>query len=530
MPLHNLSPTEARTYLSRVGVPESQHDAVIAFTHGHPLALALVGELDKQGDFDPSGSPDVLGSLLERLLSDVPGPSYRDAVYASAQVRFTDEGLLAALLDDDVTTEFDWLRRQPYMESGLGGVFPHDLARDLLEADLRWRNPQRQRLLHERAGRHYLRLMEVGDTEVQQSALFDLMALHPSLRAFLLAPSAILQVSRAASADRAAVLSLIAEHEGPESAELADLWWDQDPSAWLIVRDRTIPASSSLRAAMALAALPERGGPLDVDPAVVAARIRLGRHSPVRAGERVTYVRWWLDAETYQMPSPAQTLLAVQLARHYLTTPGLAVSFVPTADPDTWLGPMTYTDQNPMPEADFTLGGHRYSVFGHDWRAVPPARWIALMSERETAREPVPVLPERPAEAALLALSREEFAQAVRSMLRELHRPDRLVRNPLLRCRLVESRLPTASVGAAPGPEARLGVLREVLDEALATLQASPRDARGFRALRRTYLAPAPSQEVAAEVLGLPSSTYRRHLSAGLRAVTDILWEQELHA
>ena len=163
-------------------------------------------------------------------------------------------------------------------------------------------------------------------------------------------------------------------------------------------------------------------------------------------------------------------------------------------------------------------------------QALPPARWIALMSERETAREPVPVLPERPAEAALLALSREEFAQAVRSMLRELHRPDRLVRNPLLRCRLVESRLPTASVGAAPGPEARLGVLREVLDEALATLQASPRDARGFRALRRTYLAPAPSQEVAAEVLGLPSSTYRRHLSAGLRAVTDILWEQELHA
>jgi hypothetical protein len=119
MPLHNLSPSEARTYLSRAGVPESQHDAVVTFTHGHPLSLALVGELGKQGDFDPSHSPDVLGSLLERLLSDVPGQSYRDAVYASAQVRVTDEGLLAALLDGDVTAEFDWLRRQPYMESGL---------------------------------------------------------------------------------------------------------------------------------------------------------------------------------------------------------------------------------------------------------------------------------------------------------------------------------------------------------------------------------------------------------------------------
>jgi hypothetical protein len=194
---------------------------VVAFTHGHPLTLALVGELGKQGDFDPSGSPDVLGSLLERLLSDVPGPSYRNAVYASAQVRVTDEGLLAALLDGEVSAEFDWLRRQPYIESGLDGVFPHDLARDLLDKDLRWRNPQRQRVLHERAGRHYLRLMEVGVTEVQQSALFDLMALHPSLRGFLLAPSAELRVTRGVSADRAAVLSLIAGHEGPESAEMA---------------------------------------------------------------------------------------------------------------------------------------------------------------------------------------------------------------------------------------------------------------------------------------------------------------------
>jgi hypothetical protein len=361
---------------------------VVAFTHGHPLTLALVGELGKQGDFDPSGSPDVLGSLLERLLSDVPGPSYRNAVYASAQVRVTDEGLLAALLDGEVSAEFDWLRRQPYIESGLDGVFPHDLARDLLDKDLRWRNPQRQRVLHERAGRHYLRLMEVGVTEVQQSALFDLMALHPSLRGFLLAPSAELRVTRGVSADRAAVLSLIAGHEGPESAEMAALWWDHDPAAWVIVKDRTAPASSSLRAAMALTELPEPGGPLDVDPAVLTARIRLGRHAPVRPGERVTYVRWWLDAETYQKPSPAQSLLAVQLTRHYLTTPGLAVSFVPTADPDTWFGPMIYTDQNPMPEADFALGWHRYSVFGHDWRVMPPARWLALLSERRQRANP----------------------------------------------------------------------------------------------------------------------------------------------
>jgi hypothetical protein len=118
----------------------------------------------------------------------------------------------------------------------------------------------------------------------------------------------------------------------------------------------------------------------------------------------------------------------------------------------------------------------------------------------------------------------------VRALLRDLQRPDRLVHNPLLRCRLVEGQLPAIPAGANPGPEARRAALQEVLEEAVTTLQASPRDAKGFRALRRTYLAPAPSQEVAAQVLGLPSSTYRRHLSAGLQALTDILWERELHA
>jgi hypothetical protein len=147
----------------------------------------------------------------------------------------------------------------------------------------------------------------------------------------------------------------------------------------------------------------------------------------------VTYVRWWLDAETYQKPSPAQSLLAVQLTRHYLTTPGLAVSFVPTADPDTWFGPMIYTDQNPMPEADFALGWHRYSVFGHDWRVMPPARWLALLSERETAREPVPVLPERPGNRSSTPDDLRSEAQATSGWYVSSATPERNIVVPIRR-------------------------------------------------------------------------------------------------
>jgi hypothetical protein len=44
-----------------------------------------------------------------------------------------------------------------------------------------------------------------------------------------------------------------------------------------------------------------------------------------------------------------------------------------------------------------------------------------------------------------------------------------------------------------------------------------------------TYFKGVPTQEAAATRLGLPFSTYRRHLAAGVAAVTAWLWDRELH-
>ena len=46
--------------------------------------------------------------------------------------------------------------------------------------------------------------------------------------------------------------------------------------------------------------------------------------------------------------------------------------------------------------------------------------------------------------------------------------------------------------------------------------------------LARTYVRAAPTQEAAAEVLGLPFSTYRRHLAKAIDQVTDLLWAVEI--
>jgi hypothetical protein len=119
----------------------------------------------------------------------------------------------------------------------------------------------------------------------------------------------------------------------------------------------------------------------------------------------------------------------------------------------------------------------------------------------------------------LVVLSRTEFVEAVRQALRDYTRPDRLATNPLVRSRLV--------VEAAEGGDPP-AALRALLRAAIATLTANPKDAKLHRALWHTYAEPAPTQEQAAELLGLPFNTYRYHLAKGIERVADWLWRREV--
>ncbi|TDO46879.1 hypothetical protein EV643_110262 [Kribbella sp. VKM Ac-2527] len=153
-------------------------------------------------------------------------------------------------------------------------------------------------------------------------------------------------------------------------------------------------------------------------------------------------------------------------------------------------------------------------MFAHDFRRLGPAASLELMSDREIG---APAGPPTGADPELV-LSQPDFAQAVRAALRALHRPDLLASNPLLRSRLVRDH-------GDPSAD----TLRALLLEAAESLRADPRDDKPFRAVDRTYLRPAATQERAAEVLGLPFTTYRRHLARGVGRIVDWLWTRELH-
>jgi hypothetical protein len=64
---------------------------------------------------------------------------------------------------------------------------------------------------------------------------------------------------------------------------------------------------------------------------------------------------------------------------------------------------------------------------------------------------------------------------------------------------------------------------------AVEALGEHPRDDKLWRAVERTYVRPAATQERAAAALGLPFSTYRRHLTQGVDRVVAWLWDQEVY-
>jgi hypothetical protein len=473
--------------------------------------------------FRPAETPDVIKTLLEQFVQQVPGPAHRTALESCALVRYMTETLLSHMATmPEVHELFEWLRGLTFVESGALGLFPHDVAREALVADLRWRNPDWYAELHHRARNYYAARLKQTHGREQQRVLFDYIYLHrdnPVIQPFLewqeagtTAPEAMRE------ADKPALEAMVEEHEGFESARLAAHWFERRPQGVVIYRDvERRPAGFLMKLA-----LHETGGEdRDADPVVDAAWRYLERNAPLRTGEQATLFRFWMARETYQAVSAMQSLLFANAAQHYLATPALAFSFFPTADPDFWAEMFAYVDLMRLPEADFEVGGRRYGVYGHDWRVTPPRAWLDLLAEREIAAEPLAV--SQPESTPLVVLGESDFAEAVRDALRNFHRSEELRTNPLLRSRMVVER-----VGADADDSAGIGALRDLLEEAADSLHASPREAKSYRALHRTYLDPAPSQERAAELLGLPFSTYRRHLKGGITRVVEILWHREI--
>ena len=529
--LRNLNPQESRAYLTQRQIPPAQQQPVLEFTHGHPLALSLVADMLQQRPgyvFQLAAMPDVVKVLLERFVQDLPSPLHREMLEACALVRVTTESLLAAMLDLPATAElavhdlFEWLRHLSFMEAGWLGLFPHDLARDVLIADLRWRNPDRYADLHQRARAYYTRRLGQTQGQEQHRILFDYIFLHrdnPAVRPrFIWQDSKHLTTTVMQAGDEPILINMVRRHEGEASAHLAAHWLAQQPHSVLVFRDGTQAITGFV---MTLALHQASPADMALDPAAQAAWSYLEHHAPLRAGEGAALFRLWMAQDTYQAVSLTQSLIFITFVQYHRNTPKLAFTFFPCADPDDWAAMFAYADLVRLPQADFAVGDRTYGVYGHDWRVISPAAWQELLAQREIAASAQVIAPTAGADPQVV-LSQPDFTAAVRQALRDFTRVDALQTNPLRRSRLViEQDMPSQA------PDA-IAALQHHIRTAAESLQASPREAKYYQALYHTYLHPTPTQEQAAELLDLPFSTFRRHLRSGITRVTEILWQLEI--
>ncbi|MEV6490763.1 ATP-binding protein [Actinoplanes sp. NPDC051633] len=521
--LRNLSPEDSRRYLQACGVDPARHHQLVEQSHGHPLGLSLMADVLLRGGelaADPL-TPDLVGILLRRFVEIIPDGRHRRALEVCALARSTTESLLREVLwSEDTHEEFGWLRGLSFVEQGADGLFPHDLARDTLEADLRWRDPDRYRGVLRGIRSHINVRLRSPQGHNQQQAIADAKYMFRRL------PGVLSPVDwdawgqhdpePARPEDQEAILDLVLTAEGAESAAIAARWWDRQPEGFFVVRS----AEGVLGGFLALVNLTRASADdIAADPGAQAAWAHAARLAPPRPTETVTQSRFVVDRDAYQGPSPTFNATPMLTMQRYLSTPKLAWDFLTLAEPERWDAYFAAADMPRAAGADFWVGGRRYGLFAHDFRQVPVGSLLELVTERALSQDLTSAATaERP---PLLVLSQPEFDDSVRQALRDLRRPDLLARNPLQQTRLVRGRAGAADPSAA--------TLAAVVSAAVESLREHPRDDKLWRAVERTYLRSAATQERAAEALGLPFSTFRRHLTQGVDRVVAWLWDREIY-
>ncbi len=527
--LGTLSDDESRALLAERGVDADRHGEALAFARGHPLALALVAdaiERDPTATFQPLAEPDTVGALVQRFLSRSASAELREALEACAVVRCATEPILAELLERAVPSDlFDELANLPIVEGDADGLVLHSLARDVVLADLRWRAPERDAHLHARARRAYTaRLHAAATPDAHRHVLADYAFLYrdapvagPLLAQLQRVMGRGLHLDAARPADHDVIVETVRGHEGDAAARIAAHWLDLQPDGAAVVRDADDAVLGLLvRVRLDHTTASERA----VDPLAVAAHGALREMAP-RDGEAVLLFRFWMDREAHQAVSTVQALLFAQTVWDYLATPRLALSMLACARPHLWAPVLAFAGLHLWPEASAEVGGTGYDVFGHDWRAEPPGAWLDALAGRAPGEAPPP-----PETQTLVVLARDDFDAAVRDALRVVSRPGQLLGNPLLGSRLVRDRL--AAAGDDPDDErAQTDALAALIGDAVADVAAGRRGEDHAAAIRVAFLRPAPSQEIAAERLGVPYSTFRRHLARGIDGVAEALWLRE---
>jgi hypothetical protein len=502
-----LSPGECAHYLEHCGIDQASWPDILSFAKGLPLALSLASQAPDSNV--TSSDPQVIGTLLERLLRDVTVPARRRALEVAALNRVATPGLLADVLGEghDVDALFDWLRQRSFVRITDDGVAVHDVLREVLIRDLVWRHEQRRRDIADRSLRHHLSHFGPGLPITYRSALRS--AIEITETEFALARDAVGEPGLAADAlrdtDCAPILEAIERDMGLQQRRHAERYMSIYRAGCLVGRG----PDGSARAFLLTLELPSSQH--DDDPAVVAFTRWFSDHTPLAQGEQALLCRFYLPIGP---PRMQDSFLMLEMTLRLVATPGITVSA--SFQPESYHAThpeFAFHDLFARIESDgqaFTLLGHdlRKGTFAEASRQLAPLRLAYARGLRGGGSHAASMDP---------SLPREAFEAEVRRALKDFHRGDRLAKNPLRNARFL---------GAERGVEA----LRRSIERACTGLGSGGEDALHTKVLLATYIHDARKQLAVAHELGMAYSTLRKHLVRATRRVADVLWQAETAA
>ncbi|MEP7333583.1 MAG: ATP-binding protein [Terracoccus sp.] len=517
--LTELNSAQSADLLARLGVAAADRTVIVRIGRGHPLVLAMLAEARGASTLiaNFADAPDLVAQVCRLLVDDVPDAAHRSGLATCAHATRMTADLLRCTVGSRAEEVWDWLESRPYVRRGAVGLFVHDVVREVFEAEFAQRSPDAYVALHVAVRGYFLgRLADPGEPHPDRAAA-ELLFLHRrgplSEMMATLREGGLLPVARAGPEDRAGILTLIEEAEGPQAAALAGRYAAEQPGCLYRAR------SDDGVEAFAMQVYLPTGGPLDVDDPVAAAVLALvAERAPLRPGERVNVNRFAGSSRGYQRDPTVFLVNGVSCVLEWGQRPA-AWTFIVTSEPEQYGAYFEYLGMARMLELSLpspVVGPEPLLVVGYGWdrRRFPVPALFELMARRELSGEQGPPPPEmlRPA-----PLSQAAFAAAVRAALVEIGRPDRLGDSPLLGSALV----PVEATD-------RVTALTAALSQEIRALDDERRGSEHRRVLERTYLKGAPSQEVAAQVLGLPFSTYRRHLAQAVGRLVEVLWSVEI--
>lgn len=509
--LENLSADAVAHYLGQRGIAHDRHPEIWKFSKGHPLALRVAAAIlanDDRARFDIGDHPSALRFLMSSLLDQTPTLTHRRALEVLAVNRTTTEATLRSQLPEGNHREiFEWLCRLPITLLTPQGLAPHDLARQVLFAELSWRNPTAAQELATRAHIDAVERAATCPPAALQQAIGDAV-FAGGLRwrgAIELEEVPECYPDAIRPEDDAHILDIVERHQGAASAVLVQYWLGRARERFLIGRGR----SGQVVAFMLIV---DHGSIEDADLAADPAVVEFDKliHRRAASGGYCPVARFYLMQDApFATENPGYHFLAEQLLVHlvFAREPTIGASVETAHIVENFAEAQVHQQA-----AKFLVGDVTFYLTFEDYRENPALDLIRMHND---AREK-PRRPSRPSQHV-----EEEFESAVRHALKHYFNSEVLRENPLAESLLVSSEQTATEDSAA--------ALRGVLERAVRDLSgAGGDDARQRRVLEATYLdAARPKQRAVAADLGMGYSTYRRHLRDATRHLTVHLRERD---